>query len=169
MQLSLPQLTITQASPNDLPVVMAILDEAAAWLVAKGIDQWPSPQPQGLWRKIERSIEASTVYVVYHEGHEEPIATLRLEWNDGYWPEDAELGGYIHSLAIRTAAHGQGIGKAIIEWAKMEVQARGRHYLRLDCLARNPNLCGYYEKLGFSRVRELVDRDYTAALYQMQV
>ena len=29
------------ARPDELPIVMEILAEAAAWLQAKGIEQWP--------------------------------------------------------------------------------------------------------------------------------
>ncbi len=52
-QSSLGALTIEQATPDELNLVMEIIDEAAAWLHARGITgQWSSPMSQAVWDKI---------------------------------------------------------------------------------------------------------------------
>jgi hypothetical protein len=45
-------LVVHPAGPDDLPAVHELLDAAAAWLVGRGIAQWPSPQHDGAdrWR-----------------------------------------------------------------------------------------------------------------------
>jgi hypothetical protein len=53
---------IHPATPEELPLVMEILAEAAAWLTAKGIDQRPS-LPNSHWRRrIAAAIECQEVY-----------------------------------------------------------------------------------------------------------
>lgn len=142
---------------------MKIVAEAAAWLTAKGIDQWPS-LPNIHWqRRMAAAIEQSEVYTVGIANNR--FGIVRLTWSDPYWPDDGRA-GYVHSMAIRTAMHGKGVGAAILEWAMAEVRRQGRRRLRLDCLADNSRLRRYYEDQGFVHQGEVADRDYVAALYE---
>jgi hypothetical protein len=52
------------AQPEDLPLVMAILAEAAAWLKEKGIDQWPSPPNEHWQRRMAEAIQREEVHTV---------------------------------------------------------------------------------------------------------
>ena len=58
------------AVPDELPLVMDIVAEAAAWLTAKGIDQWPSP-PNVHW---ERRM------AIRDDMHGQEIGKALLEW-----------------------------------------------------------------------------------------
>jgi hypothetical protein len=40
---ALGAVTVTPARPDEVPLIMAILDEAATWLPSRGMQQWPSP------------------------------------------------------------------------------------------------------------------------------
>jgi hypothetical protein len=51
------------ALPVHLPVVMEIVGEAAARLVAKGINQWPAPPNEHWWRRMERQIANGEIYL----------------------------------------------------------------------------------------------------------
>jgi len=151
------------ASPGELPVVMAILAEAAAWLVARGIDQWPSP-PNSHWqRRMAAAIKRHEVYTAGFA--EDRFAIVRLTWSDPYWPDDKQA-GYVHSMAIRDDMHGWGIGVTILSWASAQARQNGRQCLRLDCQAGNVRLRRYYEEQGFFYQGQLTDRDYIAALYE---
>jgi len=44
---------------------------------------------------------------------------------------------------------GAGIGAALLEWASSYIASRGRSIVRLECDAKSPGLCAYYESLGF--------------------
>jgi ribosomal protein S18 acetylase RimI-like enzyme len=155
------------ALPEHLPLVMEILGEAAAWLAAKGIDQWPSPPNEHWWLRVERQIANGEVYLALFRG--EAIATLRLTWSDLYWPTGEQNAGYVHSLAIRNRAHGLKIGATLLTWAMDEIRRQGKQYIRLDCAASNGRLRHYYEEQGFTCRGELQDRDYIAALYEMKL
>jgi ribosomal protein S18 acetylase RimI-like enzyme len=79
---------------------------------------------------------------------------------------------YLHGLRVLRAYAGQGIGRAILRWAEGRVAARGRIYLRLDCMADNAKLRAYYEEARFRYVGEQTDEDepdWRASLYEKRV
>jgi signal transduction histidine kinase/GNAT superfamily N-acetyltransferase len=163
---TLPLLEVNKATPTQLPLVMGIITEAAAWLVAKGIDQWPSP-PNDHWRRrIERHIANGELYLATLNG--EAIGTIRLTWSDPYWPEETNA-GYVHTLAIRNQAHGLKIGTTLLLWAMDESRRQGKQFLRLDCPLHNQRIRAYYEELGFTFCRSVEDHDYAAALYEIEL
>jgi GNAT superfamily N-acetyltransferase len=155
-----------RAKAEALPLVMAILTEATAWLATKGIDQWPSPPNIHWQRRMAAAIERGEVYIAGTA--DQQLAIVRLTWSDPYWPNDDEA-GYVHSMALRDSAHGQGIGGAILEWAAAQTRQNGRWRLRLDCQADNERLRRYYEAYGFKYQGQISDRDYVAALYERAV
>lgn len=154
------------AQPDDLPLVMAILAEAAAWLNEKGSDQWPSPPNEHWQRRMAEAIEREEVYTVGIVKNR--FGIVRFTWADPYWPDD-NLAGYVHSIALRSEMHGQNLGSLILFWAMMKTKQEGRQFLRLDCLAGNGRLRRYYEDQGFSYRGEVIDQDYVAALYEKTV
>jgi ribosomal protein S18 acetylase RimI-like enzyme len=156
---------IRPAQPGDAEAVAAIMEEAAAWLAARGIDQWRMDD----WLRplIAERIGRGEVYLACRGA--EPAATLTLQWSDeetwGPTPDDA---GYVHSLAVRRAYGGQGLGLALPRWAERSVAAAGKAYLRLDCMARNAALRAYYERAGFA-LRDDLPLDAWSALYEKRV
>lgn len=154
------------AQPADLPLVMEILAEAAAWLKEKGIDQWPSPPNEHWQRRMAKAIQREEVYTFGVVKNRFGIA--RFTWTDPYWPDD-NLAGYVHSMAVRNEMHGQNVGGLILFWAMMKAKREGKQFLRLDCLASNGRLRQYYEDQGFHFRGLVTDRDYQAALYEKAV
>jgi ribosomal protein S18 acetylase RimI-like enzyme len=170
LQTSRGALTIDPAQPHELRVVIAIIDDAAAWLHAKGItQQWHSPSPQSFVEFMEKQIARGEVYLARTaDGH--AIGTFRFDWTDEeLWADDPDGGGYVHSFAIRSCAHGKGVGAAMMAWAKQHVRARGKKFLRLDCWGGNKSLKNYYAGLGFTLVRYVPEEDWVCAAFQMNV
>jgi RimJ/RimL family protein N-acetyltransferase len=159
---------MVRARAADLDTVMAILDEAAAWLVARRIRQWSSPHPPHVWACTAAAIARDEVYLAMITD-EQAIGTLQITWTDSYWPHDPEQAGYVHGLAIRAHVYGYHLGAYLVDWAKDQVRQGGRHYLRLDCAAQNAALCHYYECLGFRFCGAIEDQDYQAHLYEIAV
>jgi GNAT superfamily N-acetyltransferase len=127
--------------------VLSILEEAAQWLVYRGIDQW---QPGSFSRRrIADRIERGEMYLAELRGR--AVGTLALQWSDeetwGDVPADA---GYVHGLAIRREFAGKGLGRELLRWAEERVAASDKKYLRLDCVAENRALNEYYRRAGFS-------------------
>ena len=166
LPLSQPYDQIVVATPENLPVVMEIIGEAAAWLQIKGIDQWPSPPNKHWWRRTAAAIERGEVYLVFQAGL--VVGTFGLTWADAYWPDDGQA-GYVHRLAIRDKVRGQGMGQALLNWAAEQVWQRHRSLLRLDVAMGNGRLRRYYEEQGFIFCGTVGDHDYEAALYEKNV
>jgi GNAT superfamily N-acetyltransferase len=166
-QIALDEITVRLAEPADLDLRMKIMGEAAAWLVAKGIDQWPSP-PNVHWRRrAAADIEAGQVYLAFRDG--EALGTARIVWSDPYWKDVPREAGYIHGLAIRSHLHGRDLGAVLLRWAEEHIRGQGRTLARLDCAVDNGRLRRYYEELGYAYRRQVRDRDYSAALYEKRL
>lgn len=60
--------------------------------------------------------------------------------------------GHITNLAIDVRAHGQGIGRALIEHAKDWFRAQGLQYALIETLEQNPTGKYLYPSCGFQEV-----------------
>jgi GNAT superfamily N-acetyltransferase len=139
-------LRMTRAQADDLDAVMGILENATAWLEARGIDQWHD-DPR-LRTRIASRIERGEMWLA--RLGQEAIGTLALQWADEeMWSARPPDAGYVHGLAVRRAYAGHGVGRALLDWAAGEVARAGRKFLRLDCVAHNGALRAYYEAAGF--------------------
>jgi ribosomal protein S18 acetylase RimI-like enzyme len=160
-------LTVAPARGGELAVVLGIVDEAAAWLTARGIRQWASPQPPHERDKVRREIARGQVYLARVQPDGRAVGTLRFEWDEpDLWPDDPAGGGYVHTLATRPEARGLGVGARLLDWAGEHIRAHGRDRVRLDCWAENPPLCRYYERLGFRRRGLFTRGAWVGALYE---
>jgi GNAT superfamily N-acetyltransferase len=161
---TLVQVEVSAASPADIDTVLGILDEATFWLRDRGVPT--------VWRagKFSRSsfleqILREEVYIGLVDG--KPAGSFILQWSDPFWwgeqPPDA---GYIHKLAIRPTYTGQGVGLKMLEWAEARTKAEGRGFLRLNCLAEDRKIRDYYEKAGFTYLRDATGPKGKASLYE---
>ena len=160
----LNNLEIVPASEGDLHGVLSVLEEAAEWLVRKGIE--------GPWRPGFFSRQAFADQIVRGEVYvsrlgEEMVGTLTLQSRDDlFWPGAVSDAGYMHKLAVRPAYMGRGLGLQMIEWASRTARVAGKMFLRLDCLAANRRIRDYYEKAGFTYVKDLGVSGWKFSLYQ---
>ena len=156
---------VRRARPEDAAVVAALLDEATVWVGERGYEQWPLPFPHD---QLLAAIARGEVYLAEAGG--ETVATVTLLWDDPmYWGERPPDAAYVHKLAVRRACAGQGIGRAIVEWADRTAAKAGRQFLRLDCLGDNPDIRRYYEELGFEHRGDLVLNDRNMSIYERHV
>jgi GNAT superfamily N-acetyltransferase len=156
------RLEVRRAGAEDVDEIVRVLSEAAAWLLARGIRQWPDPFPR---ERVLAVVARGDFYLASSGG--ETVATLALMWSDPtFWGERPPDAGYVHALAVRRAHAGRGIGASLLDWAGEQVAGAGREYLRLDCLAGNAELRRYYERHGFELRGEVAVDDFTSALYE---
>ncbi|WP_329257375.1 GNAT family N-acetyltransferase [Actinoallomurus sp. NBC_01490] len=163
--------TVTRATEAETPLVNALLSEAAGWLAARGVDQWPHPFPEDI---VRASVLRRDTYLAWRDG--DPVGTLAVYWADArFWGDRPPDAGYVHRLAVARAARGDGLGARLLDWAGELVAARGRRWLRLDCGAGNTALRAFYEHLGFQHVDDVevtvpgagtAPGPWTASLYQ---
>jgi hypothetical protein len=74
-------LQVRVANQAELPIVLAILDEAAQWLISKGIHQWDSPPPPALTQHLTTELEGQRIYLVDTPAAAS-VATFRLNTQD---------------------------------------------------------------------------------------
>jgi GNAT superfamily N-acetyltransferase len=154
------QVRVRTARREDLGQVLAILSEAAGWLEARSVHQWPLEMPGGL---VLPGLEAGQCHLAWDGGA--AVGTLTLQDSDerlwGVRPADAF---YLHRLAVRRSH--RGLGRRLLEWAEAATQRSGRRFLRLDCQSENPAIRLYYEGAGYLRRGEVVTPRWSATLYE---
>ncbi len=154
---------IRRARPDEIEVVLAVLADAAAWLRARGVEQWPDQFPTD-W--VTPAIEAGETWLAELDGR--IIGSLVEQWDDPlFWagyPSDA---GYLHRLAVHR--HGGGLGARLLLWAEDHAAGEGKTYLRLDCVASNESLRAYYERAGYDHVGDVTVGEFTQARYQKRI
>ena len=129
------------ATPGQIDDVLSLLDEAAAWLRARGVSQWPD-RFEPSW--VDGAISRGETWLVRVDAA--LSGTVTLDWADPIWSDDGTA-AYVHRMAVRRQA--AGLGAVILGWAADAARQHGREALRLDCVASNVRLRAYYEAAGF--------------------
>jgi GNAT superfamily N-acetyltransferase len=141
-------------SEADLDTVIALLDEAIAWLVEQGRpDQWGSqpwserPETVEFMRKM---IAEGDLWLAEIEG--QPVGALLLSESPmHYVPPVNERELYIRLLVSSRRHKGAGIGKQLIDYARSIARERGISLVRVDCYSGpDQKLVRFYESAGFT-------------------
>jgi GNAT superfamily N-acetyltransferase len=145
---------VVPAEEADLHRLLRFRSDSAAWLAARGIDQWARPFPA---RTILASIRAGEVFLIKEAESADAAATVTLDRRADarLWTEEEakEPSLYVHKLSVDRAYAGAGLGARILDWADDQAARRGCKWLRLDAWTNNPRLHAYYLEQGFTYVR----------------
>ncbi|MFI2203761.1 GNAT family N-acetyltransferase [Streptomyces sp. NPDC020192] len=149
-------ITMREGGPDDLPVILRMLDSCVEWLVAQGrTGQWGS-EPLSENPRVANSVAGymadGTTYIAEVDGV--PAATLTVTDAPGAYlahlPAPGEPERYIHWLASDRRFKGRGAGAALLAHAAEETRRAGVGLLRVDCYAGGDGkLVAYYEANGF--------------------
>lgn len=153
------ELRIVSAQAHDLPRYIELLESIADWLSARGIKQW---RPGGFRLAADyyaESIERGEVHLALVGG--ELVGTLRLLLQEPVvWPEVVAADAiYVYSLAVTRTWGGHRLGAQMLDWAADRATSLGKRYVRLDCMADNQFLAGYYVGAGFDE-RGVIDAPF---------
>ncbi|MCD0482122.1 GNAT family N-acetyltransferase [Streptacidiphilus sp. ASG 303] len=146
---------IRTGGPDDAPALLALLDDAVAWLVSLGrTGQWGtepwSARPAAADR-VRRYARDHLVRVA-ETGDGRPAGVCVLaEEPPEYAPPVAGRELYVRLLVTDRALSGSGVGRALVEDAAAEARRRGIALLRVDCYDGDDHrLVRQYEALGFT-------------------
>jgi GNAT superfamily N-acetyltransferase len=155
---------IRRGGPADVPVILALADEAVRWLVAAGRSaQWGS-RP---W-----SCRADTVRRVDRQAREDrnwiavvgdrPAGVLALTGRaPGYVRPATEPELYVSLLITGRRFAGRGLGATLLAHARAEAERAGVRQVRLDCYAGGDRrLVGYYRRHGFTEAEPITVGDW---------
>jgi GNAT superfamily N-acetyltransferase len=160
-------LDVRRASDGEVELVSAVLNEAAAWLAARGAAIWVPEELSAA--TLAPDVHAGYFYVGFSAG--EAAGVLRLTFEDElFWP-DAVPGeaAYVHRLAVRRAWAGAGTSDELLSFAAAEAKRNGCRYLRLDCIAARPKLRAIYERHGFCYHSDRRVGPYHVARYELEL
>ena len=167
---------IRRATPDDLEVILNLVNEASDWLRTKDTDQWSKPWPSEAGRdaRIIRGLADGKTWLVgdHTAADVMPVATItcRAEGNDDLWQEE-ELSVpacYVSRLVVSRKYAGQQLGTALVDWAAAQANNEYQaEFVRIDVWTSNNSLHNYYEKRGFCFLRFCEDAHYpSAALFE---
>jgi GNAT superfamily N-acetyltransferase len=141
--------------------VVALVREAAAWLRAKGIDQWREPWPDAAgqrdrilndlfkgktWLVRDGKTTAATITIDTDEPldtHERPV-----------WPTDESQRSvlYVRRVIVSRRYARLKLGAALLDWAAdVAERDHGAELIRIDVRTTNRKLHAYYEGQRFTR------------------
>ena len=157
------RMSLAPATPDDLPAILTLFDEAQKWLAARGLEgQWGTRPISTIPAQMQRFrdwIAEGTLFAARIET--EVVATLVLtatvpRYAQAAWQAFPTPAFYIEAFVVSRRHAGSGIGLALLGWAEAMARHQRVAFLRLDCWAANDALCAYYRKAGFVPV-DLID------------
>ncbi|MGH3755494.1 MAG: GNAT family N-acetyltransferase [Pseudonocardiaceae bacterium] len=164
---------IRRAVIDDLPTIVELRRERAAWLADIGSDQWSvGLTERGFRQRVQDSIQAGETWMATADDGR-VVGTIAIDqWtNPGLWSQ-AELADavIVHRMITRRCAAGQGIGQALLAHTDRFAIDAGRRWVRLDAWTSNHGLHRYYEHAGFRHVRTVADYpSRSTALFEREV
>ena len=170
---------IKQATPDDLDVIVGLIDEASTWLQNKETDQWARPWPDRKARdaRVLAGLTNGKTWIAWDGGTPAATVTLAARANPAVWSKPActcdlsQRAVYVHRLITSRDYSGWDLGVELVDWAGLRGRRRyGATWVRIDVWTTNNGLHGYYTKRGFQPCGLCADPDYpSGALFQKSV
>jgi GNAT superfamily N-acetyltransferase len=164
-------LDIRRGGGDDAPRLLALFDDALAWLTARGqTGQWGNEPFSASPARVSRAQGWSRggglwFAVARRDGRRGlPAGAIVLGDAHDYVPpaDGPEL--YVQVLLTATGWRGCGVGTRLIEHAVTIGRERGAEQLRVDCWDGVAALPEQYERLGFLRVGSFKVGDWPGAI-----
>lgn len=165
---------IREGGVDDVPAVLALGDEAVAWMNARGnTTQWGTEPWTGHEKREEtvreRALGGGTRIIEDEDGTVVGVLVI-TETRQPYVAEVDERELYVNLLITSRRHRGRGVGAALIDRAKQEAAERGIDLIRVDCWAgADGDLVKVYEGYGFSRVEEFSVGEWPGMLLAMRL
>jgi ribosomal protein S18 acetylase RimI-like enzyme len=162
------ELEIRHGGADDAPRLLALFDDAVAWLTARGqTGQWGSEpfsaQPQNVAR-AQTWAASGGLWFAASGADGAPAGAIVLGEALEYVPPADRPELYVQVLLTAAAWRGRGVGARLVEHAVALGRARGAEQLRVDCWDGVAALPAQYERLGFERVGSFRVGDWPGAI-----
>ena len=160
-------ISIKQATQDDLAAISKILIEAEKWIEEKGDPLWELDE---LSREtIEEDVRRGEFQIAYVDDKAAGVFKFQTE-DQLFWPDVPQgESTYIHRLAVKRKFSGGTISSAMINYAKLKTKEMGRQFLRLDCDVSRPKLHTLYKKHGFMKHSNRWVGPYYVTRYQYEI
>ncbi|WDZ82127.1 GNAT family N-acetyltransferase [Micromonospora cathayae] len=146
-------LTIQPGTPADDRTILRLLDDAMAWLAARGrTGQWGSTPASADPRRLAQArtwADSGGLWLAMLAG--QPVGALVVGRATDHIPPADEPELYVNLLVTDRAYAGLGIGGRLLDHAGELAGAAGVGLLRVDCYAGDDGaLVRFYERQGFT-------------------
>lgn len=145
-----PHPTIEFGIADDAAATHRLYEQARAWIRERGIAQWTHPVP----RSVFEADAAAGRLLVARYGDKLIAMAVVTEEDLAYWGPQENPAVYVHRLVVASEHRGRGIADSILEWVSARAAEQGKQFLRLDCGSDNQGLRRFYERSGFTAVRD---------------
>jgi 8-oxo-dGTP diphosphatase len=140
---------LTRATSRDADAYIDLLEDAARWMDARGIEQWRPGSMRAQRDAFAAAQAAGDLYVV-RDGEAVVGGVALRSQPDPSWDDRPERSAwYLGKLVVARDRVGGALGERILAEAERIAAARGATWLRLDCVASNESLARYYQRLGY--------------------
>ena len=163
---------IRDGAPADVGAVLALMDEAVEWLVAREqAAQWGTEPISGKLSFVERleGWQRMGGLRIAESEAGEPLGALVVGEAQPYVSSVDEPELYVILLVTSRRHKGEGIGAALVQRAVAEAQSAGVSLLRVDCWAGAPRLVAWYEEQGFVPVEPFSVGDWQGCLLEQRL
>jgi len=166
---------IREGGLGDVPAVLALGDEAVAWMNARGnTTQWGT-EPWTGHEKLESltrnwALGGGMRVLETDDGGIVAALVITEERQPYVSPApDGERELYVNFLIVSRRWAGKGLGATLIDRARQEAAERGIDLIRVDCWAgEDGSLVKQYERLGFTPVEPFV-KDWPGMVLAMRL
>jgi GNAT superfamily N-acetyltransferase len=146
-------LEIREGDAGDAEAVLALFDEAVAWLAARGqTGQWGSEPFSAIDRRVAQAAEWAAGGGLRIGSLAGALAgALVLGARPPWVPPADSSERYVEALVSSRRLAGRDVGGTLVRRAVAETRAAGASLLRVDCWAGAPPLVAWFERQGFRR------------------
>lgn len=148
-------MNIRLSTSNDIPNIIAIINDAKAYLASQKIEQWQNGYPNA--EQIENDIKNSENYVVVNDENT-IMATSMFTTNkeptykviDGNWlVDESKVYGVIHRMAIKKTFRKFGLATFMFHEFHLQLLEKKIQSLKIDTHEENIGMQSLIKKLGY--------------------
>ena len=146
-------MAIQQGTAADAARLIALFDDAVAWLVARGqTGQWGSEPFSARSKNVQRAgAWAESGGLWFETDGDSDAGAIVLGDAHDYVPAATVPELYVQVLLTAASHRHHGVGGRLCDHAADLARAQGAQQLRVDCWAGVDALPAAYERLGFTR------------------
>lgn len=168
-----PVISLRRATPDDVPAVLMLFDEAIEWFVSIGnTGQWGS-QPwstsERQQRRVAEMLALPGAWVAVNDDGS-VIGSLVVGEASEDVPPATEPELYVRVLIGSRRPGAKGVGRRLMAHADDLAREAGLGYLRVDCYARGTGrLVEYYESCGYTRLSTFTVEDWPGQVLERRL
>lgn len=150
--------TMVEAKEVDTKRVQSLLVETAEWFQKNGSTQWRELLEGSDTHNTAAAIKRGDVFISKVDEHVAAMVMLLQnpsEWDRKLWGlanDDENDSIYLHRLTVSRKYSNEGLGKALLDWCRHNIEFQHKTKIRLDCMGSNEVLNRFYKNAGFTYI-----------------